>query len=289
MAIYNENISFISHELFNEDLQVYWPLNGNSFNSNGSYLKVLDDLFLRGGNKDFTIGCWFCLNDNNKNGHLIGKIQTSNSTIEYQLIFKPTGIFFNASIYTVSLLRTLNINEWNFVIAWNDSINKTINIQLNNEEISTFNYGPDILITTVGNFSIGGTALGDLFNGKISDVFKFDKILTLDERLQLYNGEIFKFLEFNNQSLSQANLFLDSNNTINFETSDYIGELELTINSDSNFDVSSIQTHNASLSFENSNKINTNFEAPFPWFTKNRAFKKVMKCGEDGIHRIGHL
>jgi len=84
----------------------------------------------------------------------------------------------------------LSINSWYFLVAWHDSQNNTLNLQVNNSSIQTQSYTGNKSSATSADFTIGNSSdnLNLYHNGNILNVGFWKRILSVQERTDLFNN-----------------------------------------------------------------------------------------------------
>lgn len=203
-------------------LTAYWRMDGNSvdavgtnngsdtaityptgeyatFNGSSSVITVPSNIYLSTGDLDFTICAWVNLTSKTNptfgNG-IAGKWKYTTNNKEYILWFDTTNDRFR---FEVSNDGTSNANVqassfgspstgvWYFVVAWHDSINNTINIQVNNGTVDSTAHSTGVYVGN-GPFEFGSYDGQAFIDGSIGDVGFWKKVLTAEERAYLYNS-----------------------------------------------------------------------------------------------------
>jgi hypothetical protein len=78
--------------------------------------------------------------------------------------------------------------QWYFVVCWHDPTANTVNLQINNGTVFSWSYSGGSY-DDVGAFQIGRhDNANSLMNGRIDGVGIWKRVLTSDERSELYNG-----------------------------------------------------------------------------------------------------
>lgn len=157
-------------------------------------LTSTDNASLSTGNIDFTFACWFKLESLMAgNSSILGKGATASS-FDYRLaVFTfgggvRFGIGNGTSIQNFSFSTVLNTGTWYFVVAWHDSVNNQLGIRLNggadNTTAATIN--PQ---DSAAGFAIGRSGDStEYFDGLIDEVGFWKRLLTSQEKTDLYNG-----------------------------------------------------------------------------------------------------
>lgn len=179
--------------------------------ANSEWLSHTDNAALSTGDIDFTIACW-CYFDTVTGGDagrvLVSRFLTGGNQREYALYYNladhtPNNRFTFAvsSAGTSATVTNLNATTfgaastatWYFVVAWHDSVNNTLNIQINNGTVDSAAYSAGVFDSTAP------FALGSLFttnattplyrmDGRIDEVGFWKKVLSSTERSTLYNS-----------------------------------------------------------------------------------------------------
>jgi len=180
--------------------------------ANSESLSHVDNADLSTGDIDFTIACWFFLDtlpSVTGSMTLISKHESTTATQEYLLellssdqvrwgVRETPG---NGGVFvTVTETTTLTTGTFNFVVAWYDSIADTVNIQLNNGTVFSTS-GAAAPGDTTAVFAIGRNSFGSgvsFMNGRIDEAGFWKRVLTSQERTDLYNsgnGNTYEFSE----------------------------------------------------------------------------------------------
>jgi len=163
--------------------------------ANSQYLSMADNPDLSAGDINFTIAAWVyldtdpgafiavkcCTNSNYE--YFLASIGGANSRFRFHVENPPAVAAVNANAFGVP-----PTGQWIFVVAWHDSVNNTINIQINNGSVDSVAYSAGVLDGT-GAFSLGALPPStDAFNGRIDEVGFWKRVLTAQERADLFNG-----------------------------------------------------------------------------------------------------
>jgi Concanavalin A-like lectin/glucanases superfamily len=164
--------------------------------ANSEYLSVASNASLQTGNIDFTVACWAYLDAYNPSGSTL--INRWGSTVgEFALLVNPAGY---ADWYVtpdgvgygrvVSAAGSIPLGSWHFVVAWHDSVNDLMAVQVDNATPVTTAYASGGAATAVP-LEIGGgvvPAIAPYTSGRIDEVGYWKRILTPAERTALWNG-----------------------------------------------------------------------------------------------------
>ena len=185
------------------------------FTRNGNeYLTRADNADLSEGDNDFTIAGWFYLYSKppqvwgQDTSSLIAKWGTGDRreySLSYRSIRAPTddvaadtfefaasndgtGPAVRRAVSTS--LGPISINTWYFIVAWHDSSLNTLNIQVNNGAVDFIPLAGGVFDSN-SPFEIGrmdDNAVGGRPDGRADEVGLWDRLLTPNERFELYNA-----------------------------------------------------------------------------------------------------
>jgi len=156
--------------------------------ANSEYLSVADTPGVSTGNIDFTLVAHVYLNSTASAFTVLDKSDNVPSTnIEYRITHNPsTGFRFRVGTGIVDS-GAISPNTWYTVIAWHDSVNDTLNIQLNDEAVNTVSYSGGASDTayplTIAAYADGTSVL----DGRIDELALYKRVLTPSERYWLHN------------------------------------------------------------------------------------------------------
>lgn len=172
---------------------------GHFTRSRSQYFSIADNADLSTGDIDFSITAWVYMDTKVTNqGTIVGKDPTNH---EYKIWYKasPTdrfvfsvmkdGVTFSSEL-AADNLGSPSTGTWYFIVAWHDAVNNEIGIQVNNGTANTTAYSGGAGDTT-GAFAIGARSDGAAdthFDGRIDDVGFWKKVLSSQERTDLYNS-----------------------------------------------------------------------------------------------------
>ena len=165
--------------------------------SNSEYLSHADNASLSTGDIDFTIACWFNPDSIAVNSCLMAKgVASVSFGDEYDLRLLSASSVRLTVNDGVSVSNTVegggpfSTGAWYFIVAWHDSVANTINIQVNNGGILSGAHSAGSYNST-GQFLIGAvptTIPSSFWDGRIDEVGFWKKVLTSQERTDLYNN-----------------------------------------------------------------------------------------------------
>lgn len=171
---------------------------------NSEHLSIADNAALSTGDIDFTIAAWVYM-DSKGTGFTANVIAskygaggqgvdhewnlafTGTTTDRFQFAVRPNA----GTLGTVAAdsLGSPSTATWYYVIGWHDSVANTISIQVNNGTVDSQAYSLGTIDGTAA-FEIGDASggLGAPFDGRIDQVGFWKRVLTSQERTDLYNG-----------------------------------------------------------------------------------------------------
>ncbi|MBI4009956.1 MAG: LamG domain-containing protein [Candidatus Aenigmarchaeota archaeon] len=176
---------------------------GQFSSSSSSYLSIADNPDLSVENSDFTISAWVNLNSKTTYRTIAGKDNYGSREYMLHYINSPSefdqpkndkfGFWIdggNAHLFANSA-GSPSTGTGYFVVAWFDSKAKTLNIQINNGPVDSISTGSIVPHDGTSKFGIGGRELSGApltFDGKIDEVGFWKKVLTTQEKSDLYNN-----------------------------------------------------------------------------------------------------
>jgi hypothetical protein len=163
--------------------------------ANSEYLSRADNASLSTGNIDFTFALWVNLASNAAAQAFIDK--SDNATWEYEIFFSVAAnrlAFYvenalsGGDTVTADNLGAPSISTWYFIVAWYDSVNDLLNIQVNNGTADSVSH-TDGARDSAHAFRMGAQGgVTNFTNGLIDQVGFWKRVLTAQERTDLYNG-----------------------------------------------------------------------------------------------------
>lgn len=167
--------------------------------ANSEYLSIADNAAIGMGDNDFTITCWLKLGVNNVGMGIVAKDAATKR--DYALTFESPGSgsrfrfeVCNGVSTSIGTARATSFglpatDTWIFVVVWHDSVNNTVNIQVNNGTINSAATSGAAGRGTA-DLRIGSQQVNPFYyTGLIDEVGIWKRILTTNEKSQLYaNG-----------------------------------------------------------------------------------------------------
>jgi len=167
---------------------------------NGEFLSIADNTDMSTGDIDFTFAHWVYLDTlPSAEGHHFNTVaKRASGQQEYRMIIVDAsnipdwqvsssgGSLFGVGAASFGALST---GTWYFIVMWHDSVANTMNIQINNGAIDSSAYSAGVFDGT-SQFRLGKdeVSAGDFMNGRIDEVGFWKRILTTQEKTDLYNG-----------------------------------------------------------------------------------------------------
>lgn len=167
--------------------------------ANSEYLTHVDHADLSTGDIDFSASAWVYLDNIDTDQAIVGQYLTSTNQRSWSLNYYSSSKYFRLSVSSdgtatgfnsieASTFGQIQASTWYFVVVWHDSVNNTINIQVNNGAVDSKAYTTGTLDSN-GDFAIGAMANPiQFFNGRIDAVGFWKKVLSSSEKTELYNG-----------------------------------------------------------------------------------------------------
>jgi RHS repeat-associated protein len=156
-------------------------------NNSQQSFSIVDNPAISTGDIDFTVVANIYL-DNTSTTFVILDKSNNGSNMEYRLSHASgTGFRFRFGTGLVDS-GAVSPNTWYTVVAWYNSGNDTINIQVNNGTVSSVTYAggaPDTAYPLVFGVSTGGTMP---LAGRIDEVALYKRVLATDERAWFRNS-----------------------------------------------------------------------------------------------------
>jgi hypothetical protein len=162
--------------------------------ANSEYLSRTDSTELSTGNIDFSFSCWFYQDAAVANSAILTKGSAySNANLEYALWLGSGGatpafsISDGTTTTTISSGVALTASTWyHIVVSYDAAANQmAITINAGTPATTAQSTGPQ---DTTGAFGIGRRNNGAYISGRVDEVGFWKRVLTSDERTELYNA-----------------------------------------------------------------------------------------------------
>jgi hypothetical protein len=172
--------------------------------ANSEYHTKTDDTYLSVGDTDFTIAAWVYFDSFSKKPAIVTKVTAG--AYEYDLSVSIVSNRFYLAVHdgTTTLVGNAVANSfgapststWYLVVAWHDSVNNTVNIQINNGDVdsvdTTGTPGDTSAAFCIG--ARGGAPTTDHMAGRIGPTMFWKSaaggggVLSTAQRTALYNS-----------------------------------------------------------------------------------------------------
>lgn len=165
---------------------------------NSEFLSCADNASLSVGGTSWTFSAWINLESNTALMAVLAKVGANDH--EYDLIVRGDldGIargrvtsasgFANVVTVTGTSPGALSTGQWYFLVYWLDISAQTLNLQINNGTVNSVACTHQSYDSTA-QFRIGDSATNNFFfDGLIDEVGFWKRVLTTQERTDLYNG-----------------------------------------------------------------------------------------------------
>ena len=142
------------------------------------------------GDEDFTYSLWFKRESLGGNVQLIGK--DTNTGRCYYMFTNGSSVFLTfGDDAKTAVISVANDTNWHFVCAWHDAVADTMHIQVDGGTVgsmATAGIFPNPLVQQVRIGARQYPTAEDYFDGLIDEVGLWRRVLTAQERSDLYNG-----------------------------------------------------------------------------------------------------
>jgi hypothetical protein len=164
------------------------------------YFALADNAGVSMGDIDFTVEIWANAESLAGEMDLISKYETSGNQREYRIRFEPIAMRFQFAVspdgsggftgVSANNLGPPSTGTWYQIIAWHDATNNQIGIKVNNGTADTASHSTGVFDGTsplhVG--ALGRAAVTFYFDGLLSKLRIWKRMLTSQEHTDLYNG-----------------------------------------------------------------------------------------------------
>lgn len=165
--------------------------------ANSEYLSRASEASLVMGDTDFTVAAWVYLDSKSADMYAVQKAG-NDGIYEYVIDYNQSTDRFRFWAYTATPTEqpivsandfgAVSTGTWYLVIAWNNQTGDTVNICVNNGTVTSAAKGSNVFITSTKIFQIGAAVGAGYFNGRIAKAGLWTKVLSADERTELYNA-----------------------------------------------------------------------------------------------------
>lgn len=171
---------------------------------NTEYLSITSNSSLQTGDIDFTWCFWVYLDSITGQMMFVAKYGSAGFR-EYLVGLNGAGTRWlievssdgTAAVSNAAGTLVPTTTAWHFLVAWHDSINDTLNLQVDNDTLGSTAYSSGVFVGTE-DLRIGfGNAAGDTAtNGRICGVGFWKRVLDASERTWLYKDGIGRLYPF---------------------------------------------------------------------------------------------
>lgn len=169
---------------------------GQFVRANNEFLSIADNASLSMGDIDFSMACWVYLDTIPSNDYILAKWGGTQN--EYTLDYLGGGTDrFRFSTYDGANQRTVTANNfgavstgtWYFLYVYHDSVNNEIGISVNDGAVDALANANGVNDSN-SDFRIGARVSGgdQYWNGRMDSLSFWKRVLTAQERTDLYNG-----------------------------------------------------------------------------------------------------
>lgn len=167
--------------------------------STHQYFSIADNAALSTGDIDFTFACWVKAESLVNYPVILGKWGTYAGYREFVLYYDTSSFRFQFAVESsggtlasavANTFGAASTGTWYFVVGWHDSVNNLVGISINAGTADTVSHTLGVRDSTL-QFQIGGSNqnVQSLFwDGLIDEVGFWKRVLTSQERTDLYNG-----------------------------------------------------------------------------------------------------
>lgn len=160
------------------------------------YVGCADSDALSTGDIDFTIAGWFKVTGANGQGQIANKWNWNTSNREYLLDVHPsTYCRFYIATTAQSQVGAVDsffpsVGDWTWICGWHDSVNNTVNVQVNGRTVVSTAHSGGVISGGTADFTIGPYSVLANYATEIDidEVGLWKRVLTSDERAELYNS-----------------------------------------------------------------------------------------------------
>ncbi|MEK7669651.1 MAG: LamG-like jellyroll fold domain-containing protein, partial [Bacteroidota bacterium] len=167
--------------------------------ANSESLSIADNADMSVSDSNFTFASWVFMTDAIQTGQTRAILSKDFSTTSREYLMYATTSFFRFLVFgspTGSLevetggFGVNTTSRWLFLVAWHDSANNTLNLQVDNASINSADMGTVAPFDGSAEFRIGGRQDADqvFWDGRIDEVGFWKRVLTANERTDLYKS-----------------------------------------------------------------------------------------------------
>ncbi|OGH33280.1 MAG: hypothetical protein A3A47_01410 [Candidatus Levybacteria bacterium RIFCSPLOWO2_01_FULL_37_20] len=169
---------------------------GQFTSANTETLSIADNSTVSTGDIDFTISAWVYMDTKSTDHVAVGKWNDTGSGYDFAIQYLQSSDRFRFVVFPsggsqtnleASSFGSPSTSTWHFIMVWHDSVNNTLNIQVNNGTVDSLAHTTGVR-DSGSAFVIGGLNTSQQpWNGRIEEVRFYKKVLSAAERTSLYN------------------------------------------------------------------------------------------------------
>ncbi len=162
----------------------------NFISTKSQYLKLDDLIYIRTDDGNFSIAGWFNAAAIG-NGRVVANRYWDGLYHGYDLqVVSNQRLRFHLGDSELQSSVVYNLGQWHFFVIWYDISDGKMYMQIDNGVVDSMNQLGDraVLPSVATPFTIGNDAYSDYFDGMIDEVGMWKKVLTAQERADLYNS-----------------------------------------------------------------------------------------------------
>jgi hypothetical protein len=171
---------------------------GQFTKSNNEALSIANNTDVQLGDIDWTVTAWVYLDSEPGQMDIISKATGfSTGTREFELMYLSDRFVLNTGgfispVATADNFGAVSTSTWYFIVAWHDAAGNTINISVNNGTANSTATSGSFGTQGSGEFTIGSYNANQTtlwtYDGRIDEVGLWKRVLTSQERTDLYNS-----------------------------------------------------------------------------------------------------
>ena len=146
------------------------------------------------GDIDYLLAAWVYLDSKAAQLQFMAKMASSNFEFRFGYDVAADRFFFEiltlagtGQVELADNLGAVSINTWYFVLGWLDAVANTVNIQVNDGTVDSAAQSQTPGAGTA-EFEMGAERSAQFMNGRMDSVSIWKRVLTSQERTDLYNG-----------------------------------------------------------------------------------------------------
>lgn len=175
--------------------------NARDFESGASeHFLLASNADVQMGDEDFTIAGWVNAESapssadmsviqktNGSDGEYFLQWRNAAGTDRFRFVVYGASGFGSEGVVTATTFGTPSIATWYFLVAWHDSVNNQLGIQVNDGTADTASHAAGVF-TGTADFQMSGVTFSNFWDGLLDEIGIWGRILTAQEKTWLYNG-----------------------------------------------------------------------------------------------------